>query len=91
MDFASKVMSPLYCQSFIRSNIGLWTGGPVSRDGRKDEESRAGLGEGACPAGVLGRGALCPAASLRPARSCSSPAVPVLHLLFADFSLAYSF
>ena len=32
----------------------------MSRDGRKDEESRAGLGEGACPAGVLGRGGSVP-------------------------------
>lgn len=32
----------------------------MSRDGRKDEESRAGLGEGACPAGVLGTGGSVP-------------------------------
>ena len=66
MDFASKVMSPLYCQSFIRSNIGCWTGGPVSRDGRKDEELRAGLGKGACPAGVLGTGGSVPGSQPQP-------------------------
>ena len=87
---AGKVMSLLYGQSFIRSSIwgASWTGGPVGRDGRKDK-LRAGLGEGACPAGVLGPGGCVPVS--QPAPSRSAPAVPILHhLLFSNFPLACS-
>ena len=62
----------------------------MGRDGRNDR-LRAGLGEGAHPAGVWGPGGCVPISQPRSAPSRSAPAVPILHhLLSADFPLACS-
>lgn len=58
----------------------------MGRDGRKDRV-RAGLGEGARPAGVQGPAAVCPSASLSPPPPVLPPQCPSSTTCFPPTSL----